>query len=289
MGLNTRLVEAAKVLSEGIAMTGGTARTSLGGEGTAFGWTGGLVPTIADYATPATADGMTFKATIVSDTGTPAAVVAKNASKPTGTQIASSTVSLKKFAGQGAFALEDSLDAVGLAAAIGSVLGKQCLKAFETDAIAALSAGAGTTIGATTDWVQAAANAQAVLLGNGAKPSVLVIPAAVYGAFIADVIATNAFSQDPESPVGALLGTVIHVSSTAPATHAYMFDSSAVMAVQHSQSPLVIVDCLTGAGTNTAKIILDLVAAAFVASSAGVVKIPASTLMTAEAPSKSRK
>lgn len=277
MALSTSLTDAARLLAEGINMTGGTARTSLGGAGTAFGWTGGLVPTVADYATGATADGMTFKATIVSDTGTPAAIVAKNASKPAATQIAASTVTLKKFAGQGAFALEDSLDAVGLAAAIGSVLGKQCMKAFETDAIAALSAGAGATVPTGTDWVALVANAQAILLGNGAKPSVLVIPAAVYGAFMGDVIATNAFSQDPESPVGALLGTVIHVSPTAPDTHAYLFDSSAVLAVQHVQSPLALIDAVSGAATNTAKIIIDLVAATFVASSSGVVKIAAAT------------
>lgn len=273
MALNTTLTDAAKLLAEGISTSGGAARTSLGGDGTAFGWTGGLVPTVANYATPAISDGMTFKVATVTDTATPAGKVSKGAPKPTGTVITNGGVALDKFAGLGSFALEDALDSVGLSAAIASVLSRQCLKAYEVDAVAKLIAGAGSTV-TGTDWVDALANAQAALLANGASPSVLVLPAALYGAFIGDVVATNAFSQSPESPVGSLLGTPVHVSS-APGTNAWVFDSTAVLAVEHKSSPLVLVDALSQADTNTARIVIDVVATTWVAASDGVVEITA--------------
>lgn len=287
MALNQQVQDAARLLIEGITAGMGAARTSLGGGGTAFGWTGGMPKTLASYVTTATADGMTFKATVVAGSGTPAAVVAPGAPKPAGTTITPSTVSLKKFAGQGAYTLEDALDSTGLAAAITNVITGQCLKAFETDAITRLDAGAGQTV-TGADWVEAVANAQAAVLSNGGQPSVLVLSAANYGAFVADVVAVNAFSQSPDSPVGALLGTPVHISSGAPAGKAYVVDSTAVLAVQHAASPLVIADCFSGADTNTVKIVVDLVAVGFVAAAPGVVEITAPVTALAAAATRKK-
>lgn len=285
MALNQQLVDVAKLLTDGINGGGGTARASLGGGGEAFGWTGGLIPTVADYATTATASGMSFPITLVTDSGTPAAIVAAGAPKPAATAITPTSVALDKHAGVGTATLENFLDARGLANAIASVLSAQCLKSFETAAVAALDAAGGTPV-TGTDWIAAVAAAQAQLLGNGAKPSVLVLSALDYGAFVADVTGTNGFSQSPDSPVGAILGSPIHVSGSAPAGKAFMFDSSAVVCVQHEASPLVIGDAVSMAATNQFRIVIDLVAATFVASPDGLAEITAPVTAAAAATRK---
>ena len=281
MALNTQLTDAAQLLSTGINEGMGAARTNLGGSGTAFGWAGGLVPTVADYATTATASGMSFKATLVTESGTPATVVAAGAGKPAAAALSSSSIDLKKFAGLGSFTLEDRLEAVGLGSAIASVLGASTLKAFESYSTAVLDAGAGSTV-TGGDWVAAVANAQAEVLSNGGKPSVLVLSAADYGDFVADVLATNAFAQSPDSPVGAVLGTPVHVSPGLGTGKAFVFDSSAVLCVQHEASPLVVVDAVSQADMNVARLVIDLVAATWIADANLVVEITAPTLKAAK-------
>lgn len=270
MALSQQFTDAARLLSEGISSRG-SARENLGGGSEAFGWAGGLVPTVADYATTSTASGMSVPVTLVADSATKAGIVAAGAPKPDAAAISSTTIQLVKHAGLGQATLEASLDANGLANAMASVINRQCLMSFEADSIAVLDAVPGTPVTGTT-WVEAVANAQAKLLGLGARPSVLVIPSALYGAFITDVLATSAFSTSPESAVGDVLGSAVHVSS-ASSTKAFMFDSSAVLAVEHEQSPLALWDSLSQADTNTARLVIDVVAKLFVASASGVVEI----------------
>jgi len=271
MALNTALKDAAGVLAERINGGQGAARTNLGGDGTAFGW---AIMTVADYATTATASGMDFKHTLVTESGTSVAIVGPGGTKPTASTLTSGTTALKKHAGMGVWNLEQAIDAVGLAGAIGSVLQRSVLKSFEADAIGILDTGAGDTV-TGADWVAATANAQASVIAAGGSPSVLVLSAADYGDFVGDVTNVNAFSQSPDSPVGALLGTPIHVSSGLATGKAFLFDSSAVVCVQQEDSPLVTVDAVSLAGSNEARLVIDLIAGTLISDAALVVEITA--------------
>lgn len=274
MALNTALTTVAELIATSLNGGAGSARQNLGGGGTAFGWTSGMVPTVANYATPATASGMSFPVTRVTESGTPAAKVAAGAAKPDAATVTEADESLSKFAGIGKARLENFLNADSLAGAIARVLGASSLKAFELDAIGKLTAAMGTPVTAA-DWVGAAAAAQAQVVGRGGTPTVFVISHLDYAAFMLDVLATNAFSQSPESPIGAILGSPIHVSPSAPAGTAFVFDSAGVVCVEHEASPLVIVDTVTLASTNEIRIVGDLVAGTFVGDASLVAGITA--------------
>ena len=274
MALNTQLTDAAAKIVGDLNNGAGSARASLGG-GAAFGWTQGLPRTVANYATTATSEGLSFPIYRIAESGTPATIVAAGAAKPNSATITSGPVTLKKFAAYAQANLEDFLDAAGLAGAIGSVLAASSVKAFEADAVAALDAGAAATPVTATDWVAAVAAAQAEVLGSGGSPEVLVISKADYPGFVADVMATSAFSQSPESAVGAVLGTAIHVSPAAPAGKAFVFDSSGVLCIQHQDSPLALVDSLSQSLNNITRLIVDLVAATVVTNPSVVIEITA--------------
>lgn len=273
MALNSAVTNIAALAAESINKgASSSGRQSLGGGGTAFGWASGLPPTVADYATKATSSGMTFPVTRVSTSGTPVAVVGAGAAKPNAATVASTTESLVKMAGYGRANLEDYLDADNLGQAIASVLGAGSLMAFEANAVAALDAATATPVTGAT-WVGAVAAAQAAILGQGGTPSAVVISAADYAAFVDDVLGTSAFSVSADSPVGALLGTPVHVSPKAAAGKAWAFDSAAVLCVQHERSPLVGVD-VSGIN-NVITIVSDLVAGTYVTNSALLVEITA--------------
>lgn len=277
MALNEQVTNVAEALARSINAGQPAARANLGGGGVAWGWTGGMLPTVADFATPAFADGMTFPVVRVTESGTPATIVAPGAPKPQAASVASGTESLSKFAAYGTANLEDLLNAANLGAAIASVLGRSSLKAFEVDAIGKLDAGAAAVPVTGTSWVDAAAAAQARLLGAGGTPSVLVVSALDYGAFITDVLGTGAFAVSPESPVGGVLGTAIHVSAGAAAGKAFMFDAAAVVCAQHESSPLIVADAMSEAKSNKLTIVTDLIAGTFVVDSALVIEITAPT------------
>lgn len=275
MALNTPLQDVATLISESLNSGQPAARQSLGGGGVAFGWSKGLVTTIANYCTTASADGMTFPVTRVGASGTPVAKVTAGTAKPNAITTTSGSEALQKFGGYGTANLEDYLNAANLGSAIASVLGKHSLLAFEAHAVGVLDAGAAATPVTGTDWVAAIASAQAAIFGQGGSPDVLVISGADYPGFLADVLATSAFSTSPESPIGAVMGTPVHVSPKAAAGKAWVFDSAAVIAVQHSRSPLVIVDSVSEAKSNKISIVTDLVASTFVVDSTLVIEITA--------------
>ena len=274
MALSTELKDAARLLADGLNAGSGTARAQLGGGGPAFAGMDGLVPTVANYVETATSEGMTFPVTLVTESGTPASIVAEGGLKPTAAAITGQDVTLSKFGGLGIATLEQHLNATGLASALAKVLSGSALKAFEADSINVLDAAAGDTVTGTT-WVAATAAAQASLLASGNVPSVLIISAADYAAFTDDVLGTSAFAQDPNSPVGALLGTPIHVSSGATSGKAFMVDAGAVVAAAHEQSPILIADAVSLADTNRMRLVVDVVAKTFVTDPSGVVEITA--------------
>jgi len=273
MGLNQKFTDFTQLIARDL-QSGGMSRQSLGGGGTAFGWStsGGMPRTVADFVSTATATGMTFDVTRVTESGTPAAVVTEGSAKPAAVQIASETVALSKFAGIGEASLEQNLSAAGLAPAILSVLTAGCLKAFEAEAVATLTGDAGqSSTGAT--WTQALTNAQAKVIGSGGAPGLTIVSADDYGALLQEISAGAGFSQAPESAIGAFFGSLLHASPALAAGTAFVLDPSAVLAVEHEKSPVVTVDSASLAHVNKARIVADLVAAVVVVNAPLVVSV----------------
>jgi len=273
MGLSQKFTDVTQLIARDL-QSGGMSRQSLGGGGTAFGWStsGGMPRTVADFVTTATADGMTFNVTRVTESGTPAAVVGEGAAKPAATQIASETVALSKFAGLGEASLEANLSAAGLAPAILSVLTAGCLKAFEAEAIATLTADAGDSATGAT-WTAALTNAQARVIGSGGAPGLTIVSADDYGTLLQEISTGAGFAQAPESAIGSFFGSLLHASSQLASGTAFVCDPGAVLAVEHVSSPVVTVDSASLAHVNKSRIVADLVAAVVVVNAPLVVSV----------------
>jgi hypothetical protein len=272
--INGSLKDVGALLREGISNGQGAARAGLGA-GAAFYDLDGAVKTVANFTSHLSAAGMSIPVTFAAESGTPAGVVAEAGAKPSAVAVTQSTQSLKKFAGIAELTLEAALSADMVTTAVANVLNGSVLRAFETDAIAAITSGVGTTIAQPLNWVEGIATAQGIILANGGMPSCIIIPAVDWGAVATDILGTAAFSQSPESDIGALLGSPIHVSPTAPTGTALVIDSSAVQVVAHEESPLVILDATSRASTNEMTLVVDLICATFVSSAAKTVAVPA--------------
>lgn len=261
-------------LSEKIAAdirTQGVSRGTVGG-GVVLGEIQGVPPTIASFVPTQLIGSMSVPSVSVTSSGTKAGVVTPGSTKPTGTAVASGQIALAKHAGLGTFTLEQFLTAQGVAAAVTSVLGQQCLLSFETAAQAVL-AGNATSGGTKTKYADAIAAGQAAVLAAGGRPSVVSIAAADYAALILEVSALSGFAASPESPVGTLWGSTIHVSAGQTAGAVIVLDSSAAIVFQHEQSPLVLVDSLSQASKNISQVVVDLLAVLTVSNPTLVVKV----------------
>jgi hypothetical protein len=85
-----------------------------------------------------------------------------------------------------------------------------------------------------------------------------VIPVSIHADLVSEVFAGPGFGADSRSAVGRVLGSLVHDSSPrAPRS-------------SHEDSPLVVSDPYSGAGTNDIGLVLDLVAAFVVTNASGV-------------------
>ena len=279
MALNEQFKSVVDVLARDMS-EGRASRQSLGGGTVAFGWTGGMPVTLANFVSTAVSEGLTVPATTVSLSPTPPAVVTAGSAKPNATVITAGTIQLKKFAGYGQVTLEQVVDGVGMTAAVASVLGAGSLLAFEQDAMTVLDAATtGTATGAT--WLAGILAGQAQVVGAGGSPGVLVVSAADYAAIIGELGGSAGFVTDPSSPVGSFFGAAVHVSPKLAAGKAYVLDPLAVVAVQHAESPIVITDPYSGSTTNVTKVVADLFACTYVTNPVLVVEVTKSGATTA--------
>lgn len=256
----TNLNELTALIASDLSKSTST-RQTLGGGGTAFGWGAELPATLASYVTTATSEGLAVPVTLVTESGTPVAVVTPGNDKPKSTQIQPTTLNLSKFAGYAQIQLEQQLNAAGLYPAVVSVLSAGALRAFEAAAMAVLDSQSGA-VGTGADWLTAIYAGQGAILANGGRPSVLVLSAADYGAVMAEITTGPGFALDPSSPTGVLAGSTIHFSSGLSSGKGFVVDSSAVLCVQHVASPILSID--SSGINNTTRVIADLVAGTIV-------------------------
>lgn len=270
MALSNDVKNITEVLARDLS-SGSPTRQSVGSKTAAFAWTTGLPLTLADFVSTAKAASLSVPITRVGPSGTPVAIVAEKAVKPTAVTITPATVTLVKHSGVGQFSLEQLLNSDGLAPAVAAVLGAGALLSFEGSAMATLSSDSGNTATGAT-WVAALLTAQAKVLSGGGRPGLVVLSAADYPAVVTELGGSAGFVTSPDSPVGAFFGSAIHVSPKAVTGTAYVLDAGAVLALEHESSPILVSDPFSLSGTNEIRLVGDLLAGVAVTSPALVVK-----------------
>lgn len=271
MPLSDDVKSIADVIAKDLAAGQGT-RQTVGSPTAAYGWIGGLPITLASFVATAKAAALSIPITRVTPSGTPVTEVAAGQPKPAAITITPATVNLVKHSGQATVNLEQTVDGGGMLAAIRSVLGAGSLLSFETNAMAVLAADKGQTA-TGADWSAAIVAGQAAVIGAGGNPGVAVVSYADYAELITAISGSAGFAQDPASPIGSYLGSVLHISSELATGFAYVLDPQSVMAVEHVQSPLLISDPFSGAGSNTIRLVSDLLAATVVMNPAHVCQV----------------
>jgi hypothetical protein len=217
---------------------------------------------------------MTLDVIIVEPSATPASKVSEGSAKPNAVKFTPrNAMPLNKYAGYAEWSLEADLSAESLATVVANVLGAQCVQALEADCIAALetAGAAGDPVSGTT--LQAAViAAQAQILSNGGRPSIVVLGTDGYADLVS--LGSTGFVVDPTSgPIGTWLGSVVHVSPTVAAGTAYVLDSAAMFIAENESSPVGIVNPFSQArSANRIELVLDVIAAPVVVAPGLVVK-----------------
>src|SRR5215475_12900515 len=252
-------------LARQLSSTGNAARATVGDRAQAFSWTGGIRPWAGSVFASTLVDGMQWRATRVSLTATPPAKVAKGAPKPVAVQLAAETRPLDKYAGIGEMTLEDIADTDSLVTAVYSVLIDGCLQSFDADIGAALVADAGKTASGTT-W------SAAILAGIAQVPSadVLVIAPTDYAAAAAP---GDGFTMSAADAIPVLYGLKVVLCAGLAAGKAFVANSNALVVADSRLSPVIVVDPYSKADVNTTRLVVDLLADAYVSAPGAVCAI----------------
>ncbi len=254
---------------------GRVARQAIAGDrSTAFGWTTGLPFIAARLVSSAVVDGLSFNATRVAPSATPAAKVAEGGAKPSAITVTSGPVALSKYAGLGSISTEQALDTDALIPALVAVIGTSCVLAFDADFVAALAADAGADAAGDT-WPEAILSGVAAVAANGGSPSVLVLSAADYAAAVGSP--GVGYAQNPADGAVALFGQRIALSPGLSSGTGYVLDPAAVMAVEFAGSPFAVIDPYSGLDTNAIRVSTEWFAAAYVTAPGGVCEITGPT------------
>lgn len=250
--------------------SGRVARQSFGARSVAFEWAAGLPMILARQVQSAVVDGLSFSATRVAPSATPAAKVAAGAPKPDGVTITTGRVDLAKYAGIANFSTEQQLDTDALVPALASVLSSSALMAYDADCAAALAADAG--LDATgADWPSAILAGIAAVAGAGGAPAVLAISPADYAAVVTSP--GVGYAMSPVDGVPAMWGLRIVISAGIPTGTAYVLDPNAVLSVENSESPFALVDPYSGLSTNAVRLAVEAFFAFVVTAPGGVCEV----------------
>ena len=214
--------------------------------------------TFASYIPPTLVEGTQFTVARCTATGTPVAVVSEGATKPNALTITTTTVNLRKYAGQATFTYETSLNAAGLEGAVYASLAGQALAALEADIVDNLGAEGVDVPYATGKFVDGILQAQAEVRASGGNPSVIAISApdaAVLGAAMMPSTAVQNLNG-----AGVFAGSMVHISPALGAGNALVLDPAAVTLGWHADSPAIISDVFSKSSTNEIVITLDVLA-----------------------------
>lgn len=255
----------ADVLAE--QLSGGASRAStsvVGDRAVAFDWTAGLRPWAGSIFNGVLVDGLSYRTSVVTPSGTPVAKVAPRSPKPKAGSIDSAGNTLDTYAGYIDCTTQELIDTSMLVAAIETVLLDQALVAYCADIAAALTDAALTASGAS--W------ADAILAGIGELPSADV--AVVSPADLAAILSpSSGFQVGLKDAIPSVFGLgLIPLPGLATGT-SYVAKSSALTLFESKDSPSVSVVSAGDGITNVWNVISDLFAAAQLTSPGAAVSV----------------
>jgi len=258
------IVNLAVAIESMMSESAGPARATVGARSQAFDWTEGLPPWAGTVFSGVLVEGLVYRSTIVSPSGTPAARVAAGAPKPNAATITATTHTLPKYAGYADVNTEELIDTEGLVTAIESVLLDQALAAFSVDVAAALDGAALSATGAS--W------AEAVLNGIGVLPTadVLVSSPADVAALLSP---SSGYQIGMRDAIPTVFGLGLVMLPGLASGKAYVSKSSALTLFESGLSPAVLVDPYSQSTNNIVRVVADLFAAAELTAPGACVEI----------------
>jgi len=249
-------------------------RSTFGAQDVAFAWTRGAPRTFANFVSTAQAESLKFGVVINGAGGADATAVAEKAAKPDVCSLTSSDVTLKKYAGKCSFTLENELTTAGLVQAVSYTIIAKSLVAFEKDLAAGIVAGKGATVDGKGSWATGILKAIGAIVGAGGNPAVLAMAPEDFAEALTGPSNLQFAGTDA---IPSYLGLRLHISPGLTAGTAVVLDPGAVMAVEHVDSPVVIVDPYSSADTNEIRVVADVVAGFVVANPSAVVTVTKGT------------
>jgi hypothetical protein len=249
--------------------SGRPTRTTLGVQDQAFAWANGAPRTFASFVGTAQAESMAFGIVKAGPSGTPAAKVAASAPKPAAITLTAGTVNLAKYAGLCEFTLEQELSTAGLVSAVTTTLVQGALLAYENDLAAGIVAGKGSTVEGAS-WTEGVLKAVGEVVAHGGNPNLIGISAADFAAAISGA---QGLVFNGGDAIPTFLGLAVHMSPGLTAGTAVVLDSQAVIAVEHTDSPIVVVDPYSKSDSNTIRVVADIVAGYAVIAPGSVVTV----------------
>jgi Phage capsid family len=263
------------LIAHGQLAAGQPARVVASGKQVAFAWSSGTLAGLTSVVDSAITSQMNFTTNRVHATGTPAAAVTAGSAKPTAFDLVAKSIALKKFSGITTANFESLIDAANLTNAVAMSLVHGAALAWEKDLVATILADADIL---KHDAVPGAAGilaAQAMLLENGNQPDILALSPADYASVLgaSGTAGTLTVVSNPQEAVQTLFGSQIVVSAGLATGTALLMSKDACLAVEHDQSPAILVDPYSGSSNNTIKVVADVVAGCIVARPNAVVQI----------------
>ena len=256
----------AEKLSTQINTGAGSARVQFGGKSHAFAWCSDRVNGLIAYVETGVAASSTFSATKVQHA---ADVTAWTTGPKTDTAtITVETVSLQTYPGAVEIKSRDLLDTENLGHAVTQALYGQALRALDKDLITDLLANASINVTSAAD-ISTIAQAQAELMSEGFNPNLLVVSPTLYASLAGGSMLVGA--NDPQSQAQALLGSRLIVSSALTGPQAIVLDSTAVVAVEHDSSPVVLMQSI--ARENKIDLVVEIVAGWIVSNQDGIAAV----------------
>jgi hypothetical protein len=178
--------------------------------------------------------------------------------------ITSQTVTLKTYPGAVAVKTSDLLDSTGLGQAVNVALYGQALHALDSAVITDLTA-EGPDVSKAAD-LSSIAEAQANLMSMGFSPDLAIVSPTLYSTLAGSSMIAG--GNDPQLPQQTVLGSRLVVSSALTGAVAIVADRNAVIAVEHSSSPVALLE--THARQNLVDVVIEVVGGHLVTMPAGV-------------------
>ena len=251
------------------ALNGGqsSARVSFGSKERAFAWTGPTMNAAVGAVSGAVAESRSFNAVRVENT-TPVAPWTSG-TKPITSTLATVPVALGTYPGVVQVKTHDLIDTAGLSQAISTGLYAQALKALDAALVAKMVADGTALDKAAT--VQTIAEAQAEVMSANGNADLIIVGPALYSSIVGSSQGILGSAADPREATLTLFGARLVVSSALAAAEAIVLDSEAVLAIEHTSSPVALLD--VHARENTVDVVIEVIGGALVSRPDAVVVV----------------